>query len=91
MPPARKRQNLSLWKPTHPFNDLPELPPQKEIETRQVLKACIRARASLAELKQAAELIPNQGILIDTLALQEAKASSEVENIVTTQDEPFQR
>src|SRR5690606_29575539 len=43
-----------------------------------------------AELKGRAASIPNQGILIDTLALQEAKASSEIENIVTTQDELFQ-
>lgn len=51
-----------------------------------------RATASraLAGLKGQARTIPNQGILIDTLALQEAKASSEVGNIVTTQDELFQ-
>jgi Fic family protein len=50
----------------------------------------VRANRALAELKGAAKSIPNQGILIDTLALQEAKASSEIENIVTTQDELFQ-
>jgi len=44
----------------------------------------------LANLKGQAKTMPNQGILIDTLGLQEAKASSEVENIVTTQDELFQ-
>ncbi len=49
-----------------------------------------RANRALAELKGRAATIPNQGILIDTLSLQEAKASSEIENIVTTQDELFQ-
>ena len=61
-----------------------------ELETRLVLKQCIPARAALAELKQAAELIPNQGMLINTLPLLEAQASSEIENIVTTTDKLFQ-
>lgn len=69
---------------------LPGLPPPVELETVAVLKALARANRTLAELKGAAQAIPNQGILIDTLALQEAKASSEIENIVTTQDELFQ-
>lgn len=59
-------------------------------ETIGILKALASANRSLAELKGRAAAIPNQGILIDTLALQEAKASSEIENIVTTQDELFQ-
>ena len=54
-----------------------------------MLKACIEARAALAELKQAAELIPNQAMLINTLPLLEAKDSSEIENIVTTTDQLF--
>ncbi|MBI3247713.1 MAG: hypothetical protein HYZ50_14515 [Deltaproteobacteria bacterium] len=49
-----------------------------------MLKQCITARAALAELKQAAELIPNQTMLINTIPLLEAKDSSEIENIVTT-------
>ncbi len=55
-----------------------------------MLKQCITARAALAGLKQAAELIPNQGMLINTLPLLEAQASSEIENIVTTTDRLFQ-
>ena len=55
-----------------------------------MLKALSKAHRPLAELKGRASAIPNQGILINTLALQEAKASSEIENIVTTQDELFQ-
>lgn len=66
------------------------MPPPVELETPQVLRALARASRALAELKGEAKAIPNQGILIDTLFLQEAKASSEIENIVTTQDELFQ-
>src|SRR5579871_434139 len=69
---------------------IPDLPLPSEIETAAVLKALARAHRYLAELKGTASTIPNQGILIDTLSLQEAKASSEIENIVTTQDELFQ-
>ncbi len=77
------------WKPDHPYNTLPALPPKVEIETRTVLKQCITARAALAGLKQAAQLIPNQAVLINTLPLLEARASSEIENIVTTTDQLF--
>jgi len=79
-----------LWVPEKPFNDIPLLPPVEELETKVVLKLCIEARAALAELKQAAELIPNQTMLINTLPLLEAKDSSEIENIVTTTDKLFQ-
>ncbi len=75
-----------MLKPTY---KIPELPPRADLETVSVLKALATANRALAELKGRAASIPNQGILIDTLALQEAKASSEVENIVTTQDELF--
>lgn len=69
---------------------IPPLPPGIDLETVPILKALNAASRALADLKGQARTIPNQGILIDTLALQEAKASSEVENIVTTQDELFQ-
>lgn len=68
---------------------IPELPPKGELETKAVLKLASIAHRFLAELKGRAAAIPNQGILIDTLSLQEAKASSEIENIITTQDEMF--
>jgi Fic family protein len=76
-----------MLKPTY---TVPTLPPPVDLETVKVLKALNLASRALADLKGQARTIPNQGILIDTLALQEAKASSEVENIVTTQDELFQ-
>lgn len=78
------------WQPSRPYNALPLLPPTTSLETVPVLKQCITARAALAELKQAAELIPNPAILINTLPLLEARASSEIENIVTTADKLFQ-
>jgi len=78
------------WKPDRPWNDLSRLPPRVELETKVVLKQCVKSRAALAELKQAAALIPNPAMLINTLPLLEARASSEIENIVTTADKLFQ-
>ncbi len=80
---------ISNWCPDQPHNQLPVLPPSQELESRAVLKTCIEARAALAELKQAAELIPDQAMLINTIPLLEAKDSSEIENIVTTTDQLF--
>jgi Fic family protein len=76
--------------PERPYDDLPRLPPAADVETRAILKACIDARAAVAELKQAGHLLPNQAILINTLPILEARASSEIENIVTTTDRLFQ-
>ena len=76
--------------PKQPYNDLPLLPPKCELETKPVLKKCVAANKALAELKGAGDLIPNQAVLINVIPLQEAKLSSEIENIVTTQDALFQ-
>jgi Fic family protein len=81
---------MSRWRPDRPWNDLPRLPPRVELEPKAVLKQCVTARAALAELKQAAELIPNPAMLVNTLPTLEARASSEIENIVTTADKLFQ-
>jgi len=70
------------WKPSY-------LPYDKELETKIVLKKLAGAHRALAELKGVALTIPRQEILINTLVLQEAKDSSEVENIVTTHDELY--
>ncbi|MCK0714931.1 protein adenylyltransferase Fic [Chromohalobacter sarecensis] len=79
------------WQPATPFNAIPPLPPEHgHIETTAILKACIEARAALAELKQAGELLPDQGLLINLLPMLEARDSSEIENIVTTTDRLFQ-
>jgi len=73
-----------------PIYKIPTLPPIGKIETEAVLRQAGHAHRRLAEVKGRAAAIPNQGILIDTLSLQEARASSAIENIVTTQDEMFQ-
>lgn len=91
-----------LFDPKKPF-DLPLLPPlppvlapssaslgQAAIESRAVLKACVAARAALAALNEAVVRLPNPNVLLSSLVLLEAKASSEVENIVTTTDQLFQ-
>ncbi len=75
---------------TEPYNDLPILPPTNDVETKDILKSCIAARAALAELKQTAKMLPNQSVLVNTLPMLEAQASSEIENIVTTTDRLFQ-
>jgi Fic family protein len=69
--------------------DLKPLPPAVDVETKAVLKKLAEAHRHLAELKGVAATIPNESILIQTLALQEAKDSSEIENIVTTHDDLF--
>lgn len=79
-----------MFNPEVPYNDLPRLPPQADIETKAILKACIKAQASLAGLRGMAGRIPNQGMLINIIPMLEAQASSEIENIVTTTDRLFQ-
>lgn len=72
-----------------PYN-IPNLPLSYDLETKAVLKQLNNATRALAELKGVALTIPNENILVSTLTLQEAKDSSEVENIVTTQDDLYQ-
>jgi len=87
---AKHGDTAPNWQADQPYNRLPPLPPAVELETQAVLKRCLPARAALGELKQAARLIPNQAVLINTMPLLEAQASSEIENIVTTTDQLFQ-
>ncbi|WP_407298309.1 protein adenylyltransferase Fic [Xanthomonas campestris] len=75
--------------PRRPYNDLPPLPPAVELETRALLKACIEAHKALASLRQATGHLPKPAVLINTIPILEAQASSEIENIVTTTDELF--
>jgi len=69
--------------------NLNNLPPPQSPETPKVLKKAISANRALANLNGTAKIIPNQNILINALVLQEAKDSSEIENIITTHDELF--
>ena len=75
--------------PKKPYNDLPLLPPKVEIETRTILRKAITTGRALAELKGLGATIPNQAVLVNSLILQEARSSSEIENIVTTNDSLF--
>ena len=79
-----------MYSPKEPYNGLPLLPPKLELETKKVLKQAIAATRVLAELKGRADEIPNQSMLVNAITLQEAKDSSEIENIVTTEDNLYQ-
>ena len=73
-----------------PWNNLPELPISEEIyRTTEIFEKLGNAKAALARLQGRSVIIPNQGLLINTISLQEAKASSEIENIFTTDDELY--
>ncbi|MGG7661949.1 Fic family protein [Dyadobacter sp. BHUBP1] len=78
------------YSPLIPYNNLPDLPPKGKIENITVLKKVISASRALSELKGAITNLPNPLLFIDTINLQEAQASSAIENIITTQDALFQ-
>ena len=80
-----------MWHKEEEMWDITTFPCPAQIETVPVLKQCGRANRFLAELKGSSQSIPNQEILINTLVLREAKDSSEIENIVTTQDELYKQ
>lgn len=73
-----------------PYNDLPLLPPNQELETTAVLRKTIIASRALSKLNGAITNLPNPRLFLDTIHLQEAKASSEIENIITTNDDLYQ-
>lgn len=77
------------WQPEEPYNALPLPPTPESLESRAVLKAAIGASTALAKLDQAAVSMPNPAVLINSIPVLEAQASSEIENIVTTTDELF--
>ncbi|MBK7410253.1 MAG: Fic family protein [Saprospirales bacterium] len=72
-----------------PYNELPPLPPAINLETGAILKKALTASRTLAELKGLYETLPDPRLLINTVALQESRDSSAIENIVTTQDELY--
>jgi len=75
--------------PNIPYNNLPKIPPEIELETIPIMRRLADARAALAEMKGIGEIIPNQSMLINSLTIREAKDSSEIENIITTQDDLY--
>ena len=87
MPEIRYKINTDR---TVPWNDLPLLPIEEELyRTIEIVEKLGDAKAALARLQGRSAVIPNQGILINTISLQEAKISSEIENIFTTDDELY--
>jgi Uncharacterized conserved protein len=73
-----------------PYNLLPLLPPKADVETKKILKKAIAANRELAGMVNLCKRLPNQGVLYNLIFLKEAKDSSEVENIVTTNDELYE-
>jgi Fic family protein len=71
-------------------NNLPHLPPNIAVETTSILRKTITANVELARLKGYCSTIPNDRMLVNAIVLKEAQASSEIENIITTQDELYQ-
>ena len=72
-----------------PYNSLPILPPTTNLETTKVLRKTIDASRALAKLNGMLTNLPNPTLFLDTIHLQEAKASSEIENIITTNDDLY--
>lgn len=77
--------------PDKPYNDLIPLPPERSmIETLPILRQLVNSSVALAELKGLANILPNPNILLNAVILKEASASSEIENVITTQDKLYQ-
>jgi Fic family protein len=87
---VQKNKAVRSADPAKPFNNLPPLPPKKKMETVPVLRQLITSSVALAELKGLANILPNPNILLNAVVLKEAKASSEIENVITTQDKLYQ-
>lgn len=80
---------MNSFDKSKPFNNLPLLPPKADLETKEILTKTIKASRALAHLNGAIRNLPNPSLFLDTLHLQEAKASSEIENIITTNDDLY--
>lgn len=80
---------MNSFDPGKPYNNLPLLPPNADFESKNILRKAISAGRALAQLNGMLMNLPNPTLFLDTIYLQEAKASSEVENIITTNDELY--
>ncbi|MEM8889338.1 MAG: Fic/DOC family N-terminal domain-containing protein, partial [Bacteroidota bacterium] len=80
---------MSTYNKEEPYNELPLLPPKIDLETREVLLKTISSSRVLAQLNGAITNLPNPNLFLDTIHFQEAKASSEIENIITTNDDIY--
>jgi len=82
--------DMSQYQPDRAFDSLPKLPPRADVESKVILRSCLSARAEVGRLKEARRLLPNPSMLINTVPVLEAQASSEIENVMTTADRLFQ-
>ncbi len=80
---------MAAFNKNNPYNDLPLLPPKQDLETIAILKKTITTSRALSKLNGAITNLPNPRLFLDTIHLQEAKASSEIENIITTNDDLY--
>ena len=80
---------MPIFDRSQPFNQLPQLPPPEEIIDKEVLLQWGYASRNLAELNKNLHRLPDPLMLVNTISLQEAKSSSEIENIFTTDDELY--
>lgn len=78
-----------MFDPTKPYYELPRLPPKHSLDSIELLKALVDASTALAKLSAIAENLPNQKALYQSVILLEAKASSEIEQIITTDEKLF--
>ena len=86
---TKKKQKPAIQ--TKAYNDLPLLPPHRaKIESVKILRQVIKSSVALAELKGIANTLPNPSILLNAVVLKEAQASSEIENVITTQDKLYE-
>jgi len=81
---------MSKFDKSKPYNSLPLLPPKQDVQNKKILVKTISASRSLGKLNGALRNLPNPNLFIDTIQLKEAKASSEIENIITTNDELYE-
>jgi len=82
-------QPMTYFDKNQAFNNLSPLPPKGDLETKKVLRKTIDASRVLANLNGMITNLPNPTLFLDTIHLQEAKASSEIENIITTNDDLY--
>lgn len=80
---------MTKFNKNEPYNTLPLLPPKQHLETVAILRKTITASRALAQLNGMLTNLPNPTLFLDTIHLQEAKASSEIENIITTNDDLY--
>ena len=78
-----------MFRPDIPYNDLPTLPPSADLETKVIMRKVVTASRALSQLNGALTNLPNPTLFLDTIHLQEAKSSSEIENIITTNDDLY--